>query len=109
MGLSRREARWILGAWFGLALSIGIAFESLKNPAVSNRVCTLGLGLAGKALGMDIAWQRCTIDPLRAGVPITELSLTSKERATDRITAESLALGLRPLQALAGGLRVEQL
>src|SRR5262249_20394696 len=81
----------------------------LTRPVTSDRLCTLGLGLLGRELGLDIGAESCTFDPLRADVEINHLSAIDPRRAGRTIRFSKVRLRLSPLQALAGGLQVERL
>jgi translocation and assembly module TamB len=104
---SRTRLVLVSVGFLGLAVAFGLFL--LTRPVTSDRLCTLGLGLLGRELGLDIGAESCTFDPLRADVEINHLSAVDPRRAGRTIRFSKVRLRLSPLQALAGGLQVERL
>jgi translocation and assembly module TamB len=111
MATRRGNARWALAVTTLLvvALAIAVAIEALRRPAVANRLCSMGVGLLGRQLGLATHVDRCRIDPLDARLRLKGLRAVDRKNEADVVTIDSIEVRLRPLQSLAGGLWVERL
>ncbi len=111
MAARRGNARWALAAiaLLALALASALAIEALRRPAVANRLCSVGVGLLGRQLGLTASLRSCRIDPFDASLRLDGLRAVDRKNEGDVVAVDVIDLRLRPLQSLAGGLWVERL
>ncbi len=107
---TRRRARWILAAaLLALIAAVVFAVRLLETPRFADRICSTGLALLGRQLGMDATLETCRIDPLTARVRISGLQATEPSEPQRRLSVDAIDLQLNPFRALASGLWIRHL
>ncbi|HUB07189.1 MAG TPA: hypothetical protein VMB50_09310, partial [Myxococcales bacterium] len=105
MAVNRRRARWILAAAaLALILAAYGAVQILRTPRVANRLCSAGVKLLGRQLGLAASVEACRIDPLSARVRISGIHASDPASPERSVEIASVDLRLNPLRALASGL-----
>jgi translocation and assembly module TamB len=105
----RARARLVLIAVGVIGLTIATGLTLLTRPGTSDRLCSLGLSVLGRQIGLKLEAASCRLDPLRADMEISGLQVTDPKRSDRRLQLPRVRMRLSPLQALAGGLQIDRL
>lgn len=95
------KKRQVALAFLALLLALaGGTLAVLRTPWAGERICGLAAKAIGDATGLAVAFDRCSVNPLRLEVEVTGVRLGDPARPL--FAAELLAARLAPVQTLGG-------
>ncbi|MHB8420689.1 MAG: translocation/assembly module TamB domain-containing protein [Myxococcales bacterium] len=108
--MTRGTARWILAAVaVALLLAIIAAVRLLETPRFADRICSAGVQILGRQLGLSVDIRACQIDPLSARIRVAGLHAVDPRQPARSASIDAVDLRLNPFKALASGLWIERL